>query len=101
MDFELWLFAVKRLAQTYEMAPEIYAAPSGRIQENEWLTGDAVFSFVIMQNLPQPGRFFQSLLSSISVTSEAKSPSVFYNHEQFLKNDAHVYSVPGFSKHLR
>ncbi len=25
MDFELWLFAVKRLAQTYEMAREIYA----------------------------------------------------------------------------
>ena len=25
MDFELWLFAVKRLAQTYEMAREIFA----------------------------------------------------------------------------
>ena len=25
MDFELWLFAVKRLAQTYEMAREIYS----------------------------------------------------------------------------
>ena len=24
MDFDLWLFAVKRLAQTYEMAHEIF-----------------------------------------------------------------------------